>query len=77
MPEIVLSLNGYKHALQLISETFKSMKVWKVRFQDGAEAVLYKCGDIWMQRNEDNLDHFLLKAIGDYIDRMGLNVSFS
>lgn len=77
MPEIVLSLNGYKHVLQLISETFKSMNVWKVKFQDGAEAVLYKVGNVWLQRNEDNLDNSLLKAIGEHIDRMSMNVSFS
>ncbi len=77
MPEIVLSLNGYKHVLQLISETFKSMNVWKVKFHDGAEAVLYKVGNVWLQRNEDNLDNSLLKAIGEYIDRMNMNVSFS
>lgn len=77
MPEIVLSLNGYKHVLQLISESFKSMKVWKVKFQDGAEAVLCKVGDVWLQRNEDNLDNSLIKAIGEYIDRMNMNVSFS
>jgi hypothetical protein len=68
--EIVLFRNGYKQVLDLISITLKSLKVWKVRFQDGAEAVLYKCGNEWMQRTEDTLDHLLLKAIGDQIDRI-------
>ena len=75
--EIVLSRNGYKHILQLISETFKSWKVWKVRFQDGAEAVLFKVGNEWMQRNEDNLEHWLLKAIGEQIDRINPEISLS
>ena len=75
--EIVLSGNGYKHVLQLISETLKNLKVWKVRFQDGAEAVLFKCGGEWMQRNEDNLDSSLLKAIGEQIDRLSLGAAFS
>ena len=68
--EIVLSRNGIKQVLELIYITLKSLKVWKVRFQDGAEAVLYKCGNEWMQRNEDALDHLLLKAIGEQIDRI-------
>jgi hypothetical protein len=75
--EIVLSGNGYKHVVQLISETLKSWDVWKVRFQDGAEAVLFKCGTEWMQRNEDNLDSSLLKAIGEQIDRLSLGAAFS
>ncbi len=73
--EIVLSRNGYKHVLQLISETLKSLRVWKVRFQDGAEAVLFKCGTEWMQRNEDNLEHWLLKAIGEQIDQINPEIS--
>ncbi len=73
--EIVLSRNGYKHVLQLISETMKSLRVWKVRFQDGAEAVLFKCGTEWMQRNEDNLEHWLLKAIGEQIDQINPELS--
>ena len=74
--EIVLTRNGYKQVLQLISETLKSLRVWKVRFQDGAEAVLFKCGNEWMQRNEDNLEHWLLQAIGEKIDQIDLQISF-
>ena len=74
--EIVLYRNGYKQVLQLISETLKSLRVWKVRFQDGAEAVLFKCGNEWLQRNEDNLERGLLKAIGDKIDQIDLEMSF-
>ncbi|MES2873158.1 MAG: hypothetical protein V4708_05510 [Bacteroidota bacterium] len=68
--EIVLSRNGYKQVLQLIAETLKNLSVWKVRFHDGTEAVLFKCGNEWMQRNEDNLDIWLLKAIGEKIDQI-------
>jgi len=74
--EIVSSPNGYKQVLQLISERLKTWWVWKVRFQDGAEAVLFKCGNEWMQRNEDNLEHWLLKAIGEKIDQMDPKISF-
>ncbi|MEJ7692923.1 hypothetical protein [Daejeonella sp.] len=75
--EIVLSGNGSKYVLQLISSSLKSLRVWKVRFQDGAEAVLIKVGNEWLQRNEDNLDHWLIKAIGEKIDQINPQVSFS
>ena len=74
--EIVLSLNGYKQALQIIRETFKNLNVWKVRFQDGTEAILYKCGNLWMQRNEDDLENYVIDAIGDRIDHIDLNMAF-
>jgi hypothetical protein len=75
--EIVLSRNGYKQAIHIIAETFKNWKVWKVQFQDGAEAVLFKCGNIWMQRNEDDLDRGLLNAIGERIDYINLGIALS
>lgn len=75
--EIVLSRNGYKQVLKIIKETLKDWQVWKVKFQDGAEAVLFKCGDEWLQRNEDNLDRSLLQAIGEQIDQIGFKVSYS
>lgn len=68
--QIVLTRNGYKQVLHLISERLKSLKVWKVRFHDGVEAVLFKCENEWMQRNEDNLEQWLLKAIGEKIDEI-------
>lgn len=68
--QIVLTRNGYKQVLHLISEKLKSLKVWKVRFHDGGEAILFKCGTEWMQRREDNLEHWLLKAIGEKIDQI-------
>ena len=68
--QIVLTRNGYKQVLHLISDRLKSLRVWKVRFHDGAEAILFKCGSEWMQRNEDNLEHWLLKAIGEKIDEI-------
>jgi len=74
---IVLSRNGYKQAMQIIAETFKNWKVWKVVFQNGKEAVLFKCGNIWMQRNEDDLDRGLLNAIGEKIDHICLGIALS
>lgn len=73
--KIVLTRNGYKQVVHLVSETLKRLRVWKVRFNDGAEAVLFKCGSEWMQRNEDNLDRWLLKAIGEKIDQIDPKIS--
>ncbi len=75
--QIILSGNGSKYVLQLISSSLKSLRVWKVRFQDGAEAVLMKVGNEWLQRNEDNLDNWLIKAIGEKIDQINPGVSFA
>jgi hypothetical protein len=75
--EIILSRNGYKQVLEVITDTFKNWKVWKVRFQDGGEAVLFKCGNLWMQRNEDALDRWLLNAIGERIDHISLGIALS
>ena len=72
-----LTLNGYKQVFEVIAETLKDWKVWKVRFRDGGEAVLFKCGNIWMQRNEDDLDRELLNAIGEKIDHINLGIALS
>jgi hypothetical protein len=74
--QIVLSRNGCKQVVHLISQTLKSLRVWKVRFHDGAEAILFKCGSEWMQRNEDNLENWLLQAIGEKIDQIDPGVSY-
>jgi len=75
--EIVLSRNGCKQVLQIIADTFKNLKVWKVSFQDGKEAVLFKCGTEWFQRNEDSLDRWLLKEIGQNIDHINIGITLS
>jgi len=75
--EIVLSRNGYKQVLQVIADTFKTQKVWKVRFPDGEEAVLFKCGTEWFQRNEDGLDRWLIKEIGLKIDHINIDIALS
>jgi hypothetical protein len=54
--------------VQVTAAIFKKWKVWKVRFNDGREAMLYKLGGEWIQRNEDNLTAAVLTAIGSYID---------
>ena len=56
----------YMHITSLI---FNSRTVWKVEFHDGKEAVLYKCGNEWMQRMEDSLEISSVTAIGKCIDR--------
>lgn len=75
--DILIYRKGYKQALRVIADTFKNRKVWKVRFQDGEEALLFKCGNEWLHRNEDDLDRGLLKAIGEKIDRILLGVALS
>lgn len=52
----------------ITSATFKTLKIWRVKFHDGKEAVLYKCGNEWMQRIEDQLGIRFLIAIGKCID---------
>lgn len=68
---------GYHQTLQIISETFKSWKVWRVRFQNGEEAVLFKLENMWMQRNEDGLDDHTLNCIGRLIDQFNPGIAFS
>jgi hypothetical protein len=75
--EIVLSNEGSKQVLQVIADTFKTLKVWKVRFQDGAEAVLFKCGAEWFQRNDDDLPRWMLKEIGQKIDHINIGIALS
>lgn len=72
--EIALSLNGLEQTLHVISERFKNWVVWKVQFNTGEEAVLFKHMDVWMQRNEDSLDYRTIAAIGRQIDRLNLNI---
>jgi hypothetical protein len=62
--------DGTTQAIQIISTSFKRLKVWLVRFKDGKQAVLYKAGNEWMQRIEDFLDSSLILAIGRYIDSL-------
>jgi hypothetical protein len=54
--------------LQITAATFKTWKVWRVQFVDGREAMLYKCGDERVQRNEDQPDKAAIIAIGKCID---------
>ena len=61
----------------MIADNFKTLKIWKIRFQDGEEAVLFKCGAEWFQRNEDSLDRWLLKEIGQKIDRINIGIALS
>jgi len=75
--EIELSLNGINQTLNVISETFKNWIVWKVTFKSGQEAMLFKCMDVWMQRNEDSLDQRTIAAIGKQIDSLNLNISYA
>ena len=60
--------DGTVQAIQIISTTFKKLKVWLVQFKDGKQAMLYKCGTEWMQRTEDFLDESLVMIIGKCID---------
>jgi hypothetical protein len=60
--------DGSTHAIQIMSTTYKRLRVWLVQFKDGKQAMLYKVGNEWMQRSEDFLDDSLIMAIGKCID---------
>ena len=62
--------DGTVQAIQIMATTLKKFKVWLVQFKDGKQAVLYKCGNSWMQRTEDFLDESLILIIGKHIDGM-------
>jgi len=74
MSHEILLANGAILILQITAATFKTWKVWKIQFTDGREAMLYKCGDEWVQRNEDQLDEPSILAIGHHIDDFALDV---
>ena len=65
--EIVMADQALQY-IHITSSIFNSRKVWKVEFHDGKEVVLYKCGNEWMQRMEDNLETSSVAAIGKCID---------
>jgi hypothetical protein len=65
--EIILEAQALQD-VSITSLLFNSRKVWKVEFHNGNEALLYKCGNEWMQRIDDNLDVSSVLAIGKYID---------
>jgi hypothetical protein len=71
--EIILA-DGAILPLQITAATFKNWKVWKIQFKDGKEAMLYKCGNEWVQRNEDELDAHSLLTIGNQIDHINTTV---
>jgi hypothetical protein len=59
--------DGTTQLIQITADYFKTLRVWRVQV-NGKIAVLYKAGNEWMQRHEDYLDAYTLKAIGKYID---------
>jgi hypothetical protein len=67
----ILLADGVVVLLQITAATFKTWKVWSVQFIDGREVMLYKCGEEWVQRNEDHLDNAAIIAIGKCIDGIG------
>ena len=68
----ILLADGVVVLLQITAATFKTWKVWNIKFIDGREVMLYKCGNEWVQRNEDHLDNAVIMAIGKCIDNIGL-----
>jgi len=67
----ILLADGVVVLLQITAATFKTWKVWKIQFTDGREVMLYKCGEEWVQRNDDHLDKAAIIAIGKCIDGIG------
>jgi len=70
----ILLANGAVSPFQITATTYKTWKVWKIQFKDGKEVMLYKCGNEWVQRNEDELDADLLLIIGNQIDHINAAV---
>jgi uncharacterized protein len=62
--------DGTIQMIQIISTTFKKLKVWKLSFAGGKEIMLYKVGTQWLQRTEDCLEQCYVISVGAYIDRM-------
>ena len=56
-------LNNINEFIQLTATNYKELKVWEIKFEDGRQAVLYKCGSAWMQPNEDNLTTAFIEKI--------------
>lgn len=68
----ILLADGAILSLQISAATYKTWNVWKIKFSDGQEVILYKCGSEWVQRNEDHLDESFIIAIGQHIDDLKL-----
>jgi hypothetical protein len=62
--------DGTIQIIQIISTTFKKLKVWKLSFSGGKEIMLFKVGSQWLQRTEDCLEQCYVISIGAFIDRM-------
>jgi hypothetical protein len=60
--------DGKTHLVQITADLFKNWKVWKIQFEDGKAAILFKFGNEWMQRRDDYLDAYAVTAIGRFID---------
>ena len=70
----ILLADGAVLSLQISATTYKTWSVWKIKFTDSHEVMLYKCGNEWVQRNEDQLDEAFIIAIGQHIDGLKLTV---
>jgi hypothetical protein len=75
--EILVNRNGSKQAIEVIAGTYKKWKVWNVRLNSGEEAVLFKCGRVWLQGYNDKLEYSLLSAIGERVDHICLGLALS
>lgn len=64
----IMLKDGTTQIIQIISTTFKKLKVWKLSFTGGKEVMLYKVGNQWLQRTEDYLEQRYVILIGAYID---------
>jgi hypothetical protein len=63
--------NEISRVISFTPATYKKLAVWTVHFENGKEAMLYKCGGEWMQSHEGALEPPDLIAIGNQIDCMG------
>lgn len=65
--------DGSTHMVEIVSTTYKKLKVWRVQFKDGKEVMLYKVGNEWMQRIDDFLDQMTMLTIGAHIDEVAIS----
>jgi len=64
----MIMIDGISQTISFTPATYKKLSVWAIRFEDGKQAMLYKCGEEWMQHNEGSLDAHSLITIGNQID---------
>ena len=72
--EILMTTEGLS-MLHITAARFNSFEGWRIQFDSGKEAMLYKSSEQWMQYQEDWLDEPTLTAVGKCIDNRHIQKS--